>query len=55
MGYFKLQHRKRKMLQTYQALLARGRKVYLLSSAYEVNNEQPDLENEDEYVEEKRS
>lgn len=36
----------------YQALLARGRKVYLLSSAYELNNVQVNSENEDEYVEE---
>lgn len=41
-----------KCYRLYQALLARGRKVYLLSSAYEVNNEQANLENEDEYVEE---
>ena len=41
-----------KCYRLYQALLARGRKVYLLSSAYEVNNKHINLENEDAYVEE---
>lgn len=41
-----------KCYRLYQALLARGRKVYLLSTAYELNNQAIDADIEENYVEE---
>ena len=47
---------RKKILRLYQALLARGRKVYLVSTAYETNNNanirNSDEENSEEYNEE---
>ena len=40
-----------KCYRLYQALLARGRKVYLLSTAYELNDKSEGVESKDEYVE----
>ena len=40
-----------KCFRLYQALLARGRKVYLVSSAYEINDNYDALESDEEYVE----
>lgn len=40
-----------KCYRLYQALLARGRKVYLLSSAYELSHRESNVDSEDEYVE----
>lgn len=41
-----------KSYRLYQALLARGRKVYLLSTAYELSNSHNESSVEDDYVEE---
>ncbi len=40
-----------KCFRLYQELLARGRKVYLVSSAYEINDNYALLDSDDEYVE----
>ena len=40
-----------KCYRLYQALLARGRKVYLLSTAYELNSKSDNMESKEEYVE----
>ena len=40
-----------KCFRLYQALLARGRKVYLVSSAYELNDNYDSFDADDEYVE----
>lgn len=41
-----------KCYRLYQALLARGRKIYLLSTAYELNNQSINFDVQEEYVEE---
>ncbi len=41
-----------KSYRLYQALLARGRKVFLLSTAYELSNADSEISIEDDYVEE---
>lgn len=41
-----------KCYRLYQALLARGRKVFLLSTAYELSDQSIDFDTQDEYVEE---